>query len=121
VLWANQHLLFWLSLLPFATGWMGENNFAPVCVSIYGVLLLMAGVAYFILTRTLLASHDQNSALANALGRDFKGKISLGIYAVGIALSFVNSWVACLLYLLVAVIWLIPDRRIERALKPPSS
>jgi uncharacterized membrane protein len=121
VLWANQHLLFWLSLLPFATGWMGENNFAPVCVSIYGVLLLMAGVAYFILTRTLLASHDQNSELATALGRDFKGKISLGIYAVGIALSFVNSWVACLLYLLVAVIWLVPDRRIERALKSPSA
>jgi uncharacterized membrane protein len=114
VLWANLHLLFWLSLMPFATAWMGENNFAPFTVSLYGVLLLLAGIAYYILTRALIASHGKDSVLGAALGRDLKGIGSLGIYALGIVLSFVNSWLACLLYALVAIIWLVPDRRIEK-------
>jgi uncharacterized membrane protein len=116
VLWANMHLLFWLSLFPFATGWMGENHFAPMPVSLYGVVLLAAASAYFILTRTLLAHHGKDSTLAIALGRDFKGKVSLAIYAFAIPLSFVHPLAACGLYILVAIIWLIPDRRIERTL-----
>jgi uncharacterized membrane protein len=116
VLWANMHLLFWLSLLPFATGWMGENHFAAVPVFLYGVVLLAAASAYFILTRTLIAHHGKDSSLAIALGRDFKGKVSLVIYALAIPLSFVYPSVACGLYVLVAILWLIPDRRIERAL-----
>jgi uncharacterized membrane protein len=116
VLWANQHLLFWLSLIPFVTGWMGENHFAALPVALYGTVLLFAAIAYFILARVLVASHGKDSALAIALGRDFKGKVSLVIYALAILLSFVNSGFACLLYTLVAVLWLIPDRRIERTL-----
>ena len=118
ILWANQHLLFWLSLIPFVTGWMGENNFAAMPVALYGTVLLFAAFAYFILTRTLIAHHGRDSALATALGRDFKGKVSLVFYAMAIPLSFVNSWFACVLYVLVAVMWLIPDRRIERTLTP---
>lgn len=116
VLWANLHLLFWLSLLPFATGWMGENHFATVPVALYGVVLLCAAIAYFILTRALLAHHTPDSQLARALGCDFKGKISIGIYAVAIGLAFVNAWLGVALYFVVAVIWLVPDRRIERIL-----
>lgn len=116
VLWANLHLLFWLSLIPFATGWMGENDFGAWPVAMYGVILLLAAVAYFVLTRTLIALHGRESVLANALGRDFKGKVSPLIYATAIVLAFVNSWLACALYVLTAVMWLIPDRRIERAL-----
>ena len=117
VLWANLHLLFWLSLFPFVTGWMGENNFPPLTVALYGTVLLLAAIAYFILTRTLITNHGQDSPIAIALGRDLKGKISMVIYAMAILLSFVNSWIACLLYTLVAVMWLIPDRRIEKTLK----
>ena len=116
VLWANLHLLFWLSLIPFATGWMGENDFGAWPVALYGVVLLLAAIAYFILTRTLIALHGQDSILATALGRDYKGKISPAIYVVAIFLAFVNSWLACGLYVLVAVMWLIPDQRIERTL-----
>lgn len=116
ILWANLHLLFWLSLVPFVTGWMGENHFAPLPVAVYGIVLFFAAIAYFILTRTLIFHHGKDSTLAIALGRDFKGKVSLAIYAVAILLSFVNSWLACLLYVLVAVMWLIPDRRIEKTL-----
>jgi uncharacterized membrane protein len=115
-LWANQHLLFWLSLIPFVTGWMGENHFAALPVALYGTVLLFSAIAYYILARVLVASHGKESALAIAIGRDFKGKISMVIYAVAIPLAFVNSAVACLLYTLVAVMWLIPDRRIERTL-----
>jgi uncharacterized membrane protein len=115
-LWANQHLLFWLSLIPFATGWMGENNFATWPVALYGIVLLFSAIAYTILTRTLIVLHGQESALAVAMGRDLKGKISLGSYAVAIGLAFFNSWLACALYVLVAILWLIPDRRIERTL-----
>jgi uncharacterized membrane protein len=116
VLWANLHLLFWLSLIPFVTGWMGENHFAALPVALYGVVMLLAGTAYFILTRVLLMVHPRDSELAIAIGNDFKGKISLVIYAVGVLLAMVNSWLACALYVLVSIIWLIPDRRIERTL-----
>lgn len=117
VLWANLHLLFWLSLIPFATGWMGENNFAPLPVALYGVVLLGAAVAYFVLSRVLVQLHGRDSTLALALGRDFKGKISLAAYAAAIPLAFVSAWLANGLYILVAVMWLVPDRRIERVVE----
>lgn len=116
VLWANLHLLFWLSLTPFVTSWLGENHFAAWPVALYGAVLLCAGCAYFILTRALISCHGEDSALAAAIGSDFKGKISVVFYAVAIPLSFVNSLIACALYVLVAVMWLIPDRRIEKTL-----
>ncbi|MBW4593375.1 MAG: DUF1211 domain-containing protein [Brasilonema angustatum HA4187-MV1] len=118
ILWANLHLLFWLSLIPFVTGWMGENHFAAIPVALYGTVLLFAALAYIILTRTLIGHHGRDSTLAIALGRDLKGKVSLVFYALAIPLAFVNSWFACLLYILVAVMWLIPDRRIEKTLIP---
>jgi|ERR1051325_10829578 len=114
VLWANLHLLFWLSLIPFATAWMGENHFAAGPVAVYGVVLVFAGTAYFILTRTLLRIHTPDSMLAVALGKDFKGKISIVIYLAAISLTFVRSWLAAALYVLVEIIWLVPDRRIEK-------
>jgi uncharacterized membrane protein len=117
VLWANMHLLFWLSLVPFVTGWMGENQFAAWPVALYGALLLLAGLAYFILTQTLLSIHGPDSVLATALGRDIKGKASLVFYLVAIPLAFVNSWLAFAIYGMVAVMWLIPDRRIEKTLE----
>jgi uncharacterized membrane protein len=120
-LWANLHLLFWLSLIPFVTGWMGENHFAAWPVACYGTVLLSAAIAYFILTRVLVSYHGRDSALAKAVGKDFKGKVSVVFYAVAIPLSFVNSWLACALYVLVAVMWLIPDRRIERELTEPTA
>jgi len=113
-LWANLHLLFWLSLFPFATAWMSENHFAALPVAFYGVVLLLSAIAYFTLTRTLIFHHGQDSTLANALGRDFKGKLSVLIYAVAIPLAFVIPWLACALYVVVSVMWLIPDRRIEK-------
>jgi uncharacterized membrane protein len=116
ILWANLHLLFWLSLIPFVTGWMGENHFAAWPVALYGTVLLSAAIAYVILTRVLVSSHGRDSALAKAVGKDFKGKVSVVCYAVAIPLAFVNSWLACGLYVLVVVMWLIPDRRIEREL-----
>ena len=116
VLWANLHLLFWLSLIPFATGWMGENHFAPLPVAIYGVDLLMAGFAYSILARALIGHHGKDSTIARAIGKDIKGKISLAIYIVAISLCLVQSWIALGLYVLVALMWLVPDRRIEKVL-----
>ena len=116
VLWANLHLLFWLSLTPFVTAWMGQNHFASLPVALYGVVLLLAAIAYFILTRVLLLIHDADSKLAIALGADFKGKISMVIYLLAIPLAFVRPWIACGLYILVAVTWLVPDRRIERTI-----
>lgn len=114
VLWANLHLLFWLSLFPFSTAWMGENNFATWPVALYGSILLLAGIAYFILVRSLLACHAPDSRLAAALGSDFKGKLSLIIYLVAIPLAFLSAWAACGIYMLVSAIWLIPDPRIEK-------
>jgi len=116
ILWANLHLLFWLSLVPFVTAWMGENHFAQVPVAIYGVVLLAASIAYYILTRALIALHGTTSTIATAVGRDFKGQISTAIYLVAIPLAFVKWWLAFGLYLFVAIMWLIPDRRIERTL-----
>ena len=116
VLWANLHLLFWLSLTPFVTAWMGENEFAPWPVALYGTVLFLAAIAYYILTRTLIALHGEDSLLAIAVGNDFKGKISVVIYAAGILLSFVNPLIACMLYVTVAIMWLVPDRRIEKTL-----
>lgn len=116
VLWANLHLLFWLSVVPFVTGWMGENNFASWPLALYGVVLLFAAVAYYILTLTLLAHHGQDSELARALGSDFKGKISIVIYVGAILLAFVSGWLAGALYVLVAIMWLVPDRRIEKVI-----
>jgi len=116
VLWANLHLLFWLSLIPFVTAWMGENRFSSRPVALYGVVLLLAAIAYFILTRSLLRLHAADSLLAVALGRDFKGKISVVICAVAIPLAFVRSWLACSFYVLVAIMWLVPDRRIEKTI-----
>ncbi len=115
-LWANMHLLFWLSLIPFSTGWMNENHFAPITVAAYGVVLLFAGIAYFILTRALLAHHAADSLLARALGRDFKGKMSVLIYIVAIPLAFVHVGLSLALYVAVALVWLVPDRRFERVL-----
>lgn len=112
-LWANLHLLFWLSLIPFVTAWMGENHFTQWPVALYGAILLLAGIAYYILVRALLATPG-NELLADALGSDFKGKISIVIYAVAIPLAFVKPLVALGIYVVVAAIWLIPDRRIER-------
>jgi len=115
-LWANLHLLFWLSLVPFVTGWMDENHFAPLTVAAYGFVLLGAACAYTILTRTLLSVHGGDSLLARALGKDLKGWISLVIYVAAIPLAFVHPWIACGLYVLVAAIWLLPDRRFEKLL-----
>ncbi|MFN6568594.1 TMEM175 family protein [Dendronalium sp. ChiSLP03b] len=116
ILWANLHLLFWLSLIPFVTAWMGENHFAALPVALYGTVLLLAAFAYFILTRALISHHGKDSAIAIAVGGDFKGKVSVVLYALAIPLAFVNSWLACALYILVAIVWLIPDRRIEKTL-----
>jgi uncharacterized membrane protein len=116
VLWANTHLLFWLSLTPAATAWMGESHFAATPVALYGVVQLLAACAYYILTRALIAAHGNESPLAAAIGRDFKGKVSVVLWAVAIPVSFMMPLVACALYVLVAIIWFIPDRRIERAL-----
>ncbi len=116
ILWANLHLLFWLSLIPFVTGWMGENHFAPVPTALYGVVLLLAAIAYIILQQTIIRAHGPNSVLRRALGRDWQGKLSPLLYAAAIPIALFNQWIAGGLYVLVALIWLIPDRRIERAL-----
>jgi TMEM175 potassium channel family protein len=116
ILWANLHLLFWLSLTPFVTNWMGENQFSAWPVALYGGVLLFAAVAYFILARALVSLHGKASTLATALGGDFKGKVSMLIYALAIPLAFVRSWLACGLYVVVVVMWLVPDRRIEKTL-----
>lgn len=114
ILWANIHLLFWLSLIPFVTAWMGENNFASVPVALYGVILLLDAIAYYILTLALKAHHDKDSKLVKALGNDFKGKISVVIYFLAIPLAFLHSLIAASLYILVALMWLVPDKRFER-------
>jgi len=117
VLWANSHLLFWLSLVPFATGWMGENNFAPATLAIYGFVLLMSALAYFILQNCIISANGRNSVLATAVGRDWKGKLSPVLYCVGIAASFWQPWVAGLVYVGVALLWLVPDKRISRVIE----
>lgn len=113
ILWANLHLLFWLSLVPFITGWMGHNHFAPVPTAAYGAVMLLAGVAYWLLQNAIIASQGPYSRLAAAIGRDVKGKISPLLYASAIPLAFVNQWISDAIYIGVALLWLIPDRRIE--------
>lgn len=119
VLWANLHLLFWLSLLPFASGWMGENHFAPIPVALYGVVLLMAGFAYWLLTRAIIKADGADSLLAKAIGKDWKGNASVVLYLVAIPATFFNEWIAEAIYIGVALMWLIPDSRIEKALAEP--
>jgi len=116
VLWANMHFLFWLSLLPFATAWMGENNFSAWPVALYGMVHFFSGIAYLILTRALIALHGKDSVLAIAIGRDFKGAVSAVILALAIPLAFFRTWVSCAMYVLLALIWFVPDRRIEKTM-----
>jgi uncharacterized membrane protein len=118
MLWANLHLLFWLSLVPFTTGWLGENQFAQVPAAFYGGVLLMAGIAYWLLQQLIIASQGRDSVLRKAVGRDWKGKLSPLLYAVAIPLAFWSQWIALAIYVLVALLWLVPDRRIERTLGP---
>ena len=114
ILWANLHLLFWLSLIPFVTGWMGENHFAEIPVALYGGVLLMSAISYYLLSRCLIKHDGRESLLGSAVGKDFKGRISVVIYVAAILLSFVNRWIALGLYFFVALLWFVPDRRIER-------
>lgn len=116
VLWANLHLLFWLSLVPFVTGWMGENHFAAAPTALYGAILLMAAIAYWVLQQIIIAAQGPDSVLKSAVGRDLKGKISPLLYVAAIPLAFVSQWIAGGIYVLVALMWLVPDRRIEHAL-----
>jgi uncharacterized membrane protein len=116
ILWANCHLLFWLSLIPAATAWMGDNFLAPVPTAVYGAVLLMPAIAYLLLQKAILRKQGARSVLAKALGQDLKGKLSALLYIAGIALAFVNSWMSVALYVLVAAIWFVPDRRIERVI-----
>jgi uncharacterized membrane protein len=117
ILWANQHLLFWLSLIPFVTGWMGENHFAPLPTAVYGAVLLLAAIAYTILARAIVLEEGPGSKLAAAMGTDRKGNVSMALYASAIPLAFLNQWIADAIYVLVALIWLVPDRRIESRLQ----
>ncbi|MEO5739046.1 MAG: TMEM175 family protein [Vicinamibacterales bacterium] len=121
VLWANLHLLFWLSLIPFVTGWMGQNHFTPIPTAAYGVVMLFAGIAYYILAHTLVAEQGADSRLARAVGRDRKGKLSVLLYAIAIVLAFVNAWMAVAIYVGVALMWLVPDTRIEKRPRTRSS
>jgi uncharacterized membrane protein len=118
VLWANLHLLFWLSLVPFVTGWMGENHFAPAPTALYGAVLLACAIAYTILQRAITRLEGPGSRLAAAVGRDTKGKVSAALYAIAIPLAFVRSWLAMAIYVSVTLLWLVPDRRIESRLEP---
>lgn len=117
ILWANMHLLFWLSLIPFVTGWMGENDFSFASVILYGIILLFAAIAYWILQLIIIKKHGKDALLAKALGKDIKGKVSPILYLIGIISAFINAWFAGFMYVLVAIIWLVPDTRIEKALK----
>jgi TMEM175 potassium channel family protein len=118
MLWANLHLLFWLSLFPFMTGWMGENGFASLPVALYGTVSLLAAIAYFVLQRTIIANQGEGSRLAAAVGRDVKGRLSPVLYLAGVVLAYPLRWISLGLYILVALMWLIPDRRIELAHQP---
>lgn len=113
ILWANLHLLFWLSLVPFVTGWMGENHFAKMPLALYGIILLMAAIAYYILQSRIISNHGQDSILARAIGKDIKGKISPILYVFAIGSCWISVWIAGGIYILVALMWLVPDRRIE--------
>jgi uncharacterized membrane protein len=116
ILWANNNLLFWVSLIPFATGWMGDNHFAPLPTAVYGVAVLMPAIAWYLLQKAITRTHGTGSTLAKALGSDIKGKISLAFYVAAIVLAFVSPWISLAIYALVALMWLVPDRRIEHAI-----
>jgi uncharacterized membrane protein len=116
ILWANLHLLFWLSLIPFTTGWMGENHFAAVPAALYGVDLLMSAIAYFVLQQTIIASQGPDSILKKAVGGDWKGKLSPITYAIAIPAAFLSPWISMSLYVFIALVWLVPDRRIEKVM-----
>ena len=116
MLWANLHLLFWLSLVPFTTAWVGENHFAPTPMAVYGLVLLMAAIAYFLLQRSIIAVQGPESSLRRALGKDWKGKLSPLFYLAAIPLAYVNRWLSAAFYVAVALLWLVPDRRIERVI-----
>jgi uncharacterized membrane protein len=116
MMWANLHLLFWLSLFPFVTGWMGKNHFTTVPTAVYGTVLLLAAIAYYILQSVIIAGQGCDSKLAAAIGRDFKGKLSPILYAIAVAAALFRPWISCGLYVFVALLWLVPDRRIERLL-----
>ena len=116
ILWANLHLLFWLSLVPFVTGWMGENHFAPLPTAVYGAVMLLSGIAYTILSRAMVLEEGPQSKLALAVGQDWKGYVSVALYAAAIPLAFMNEWIADAIYVSVALMWLVPDRRIESRL-----
>jgi uncharacterized membrane protein len=122
ILWANLHMLFWLSLIPFATGWMDENHFRPIPVAIYGVILMCTGLSFVLLTRSLIAQHGLDSELARSIRGDAKGKASVALYAAAIPLAFVNVWIANAIYVFVALMWIVPDPRIEKnlAAHPPA-
>ena len=117
IMWANLHLLFWLSLLPFVTGWAGENHFSPLPTALYGAVLLLSGIAYFILQNCILAEQGRDSKLAASLGKDWKGKLSPMLYAIAIGLAFVQPWIAASIYIGVALMWLIPDQRVARVIQ----
>ncbi|WP_188655003.1 TMEM175 family protein [Yeosuana aromativorans] len=121
MLWANMHLLFWLSIIPFVTGWMGENHFMPASVFLYGVVLFLAAIAYFILQKLIIKSHGKHSVLAKALGKDLKGKVSPVLYVIGFVSAFYSVWISGTIYVLVAIMWLIPDKRIEKELVKETS
>jgi uncharacterized membrane protein len=121
ILWANMHLLFWLSLIPFVTGWMGENHFAPLPTAVYGGVMLAAATAYYILEKLIIAQQGAHSKLKAAVGKDIKGKLSPLIYVLAIALAFVNQWISDGLYVLVALMWMVPDKRIESKLNEPAA
>ena len=114
MMWANLHLLFWLSLFPFVTGWMGENHFTPAPTALYGAVMLFAAIAYYILQSVIVVQQGPDSRLAKSIGRDFKGKVSPVVYVIAMATAFVRPWISCCLYALVALMWLVPDRRLER-------
>jgi uncharacterized membrane protein len=121
ILWANMHLLFWLSLVPFITGWVGQNPRAAWPAALYGIVLFFAAIAYYILSRILISLHGQDSVLGQAIGSDLKGRISLVFYLIAVPAAFINTWLSYSLYILVAVIWLIPDRRIEKKIGPDAA
>ena len=116
ILWANLHLLFWLSLLPFVTGWMGENHFSSIPTVLYGFVLLMAAIAYWLLAKSIIAAHGPDALLAQAIGKDYKGTGSIVLYAFSIPIAFINQWFSLGIYILVALLWLIPDKRVEKVL-----
>ncbi len=121
MMWANLHLLFWLSLFPFVTGWMGENHFTTAPTALYGVVMFMAAIAYYILQSVIIAEHGHDSKLAKSIGRDFKGKSSPVLYATAIGMAYVEPWISCAIYVVVALLWLVPDRRIARVVDESGS